>query len=187
MAKSHDVTILTATAEMAKQMKVFKSGETYVILRASSIYTDHRSSNQTTSSQTVKRTKKPKTTTVSKRVTERPTAKKVKTKNNVKGVVSEKATKKVKKKVIKKKVKATTRKSIKPDLILTFVKKNDGCNMTAIAVATKLPQAAIRRVLNSARDNGSIRTEGQRRGLRYFANAQAGGSADGASDQDQNW
>lgn len=55
------------------------------------------------------------------------------------------------------------------DVILKFVKQNPGTNMTAIEASTKLPQADIRRTLNSAREAGVIRTKGQRRGLTYYA------------------
>jgi hypothetical protein len=78
--------------------------------------------------------------------------------------------------------KATAPKSAKPtkasapkpsrggsDSVVKFVKANPGTNMTQIEVGTKLPQAEIRNALNVAREAGSIRTEGQRRGLRYFA------------------
>jgi hypothetical protein len=64
---------------------------------------------------------------------------------------------------------ATKRKPVKPEIILQFVRENAGCNMTDIERDTRMPQAGIRRVLNSAREDGTVRTEGQRRGLRYFA------------------
>ena len=69
--------------------------------------------------------------------------------------------------------KAKKRSTIKPELIVKFVRKNEGCNMTDIEGHTNLPQATIRRVLNSAREAGDIRTEGQRRGLRYFVGSAA--------------
>ena len=200
MANSNGVTIITATAEMAKQMKVFKQGETYIVQKVSSIYIDPQASSTPDSAQT---TKKPKAKVVTKGVAKKadkgPTAKTgskatasvTDAKANATETYSKKVTKRVSKKVAKKvakvKVKATTRKSIKPEIILTFVRKNDGCNMTAIEAATKLPQATIRRMLNSARDSGNIRTEGQRRGLRYFANAETVGAANAESDQNQSW
>jgi len=57
------------------------------------------------------------------------------------------------------------------DAIVKFVKANPGTNMTAIEAHTKLPQVDIRKALNDAREDGSIRTEGQRRGLTYFADS----------------
>jgi hypothetical protein len=57
------------------------------------------------------------------------------------------------------------------DVIVKFVKANPGTNMTAIEAHTKLPQVDIRKALNDAREDGSIRTEGQRRGLTYFADS----------------
>jgi hypothetical protein len=61
-----------------------------------------------------------------------------------------------------------TDRKVSPDNVVKFVKANPGCNMTQIEVGTKMPQADIRKALNTAREAGSIRTEGQRRGLRYF-------------------
>ena len=70
--------------------------------------------------------------------------------------------------------KHTKRSPIKPDIIVDYVKDNEGCNMADIEVAIELPQSTIRRILNSARKSGTIRTEGQRRGLRYFGGKNVG-------------
>lgn len=136
--------VFTATPEMAKQMpKIFRAGITYVANRA--VVTDFGSSPQTP------KPIKKKKTAPTKKVTD--------------------GAKKKKKKTIKrarKVAKSTKRKLIKPDLIIDFIRENEGCNMTAIEGHTHLPQITIRRILNLARNNGEIRTEGQRRGLRYF-------------------
>lgn len=162
MSKSNGPIVFTVTPEMAKQMKGIKAGETYVAHKATAVYGGTTVSGGSKSSSTKTRTSKQKTST------KKASAKKTATKKaSAKKTTRTKATKKV----AKKKVKATKRKAVKPEVIISYVKNNEGCNMTDIEGAVKLPQATIRRILNSARADGVIRTEGQRRGLRYFAGA----------------
>lgn len=149
MSNANGMIVFTATPEMAKQMKGFKSGATYVAQRATVVGIGQAAPTTRSNKKATKKVTKK----VAKKVAGKPKA--------------TKATKKV----TKKKVKATKRKAVKPEVILKFVRNNEGCNMTAIEGHTNLPQATIRRILNSARAEGSIRTEGQRRGLRYYAGA----------------
>lgn len=165
MSKQSGPIVFTATAEMAKSMKVFKAGATYVAHRAVAVALGSNES------------------TTTRRSTKKATTKKATTK-----VVAAKKKKKTKKKVAKKAIakkvikKAIKRSKVNPKMIVKFVRQNEGCNMTDIEGHTKLPQATIRRVLNSARELGSIRTEGQRRGLRYFSAAQQAAEATASSN-----
>ena len=153
MSSKNGPLVFTATPEMAAQMpKIFRSGVTYVAQQAAAVAIEGATTTRTT-----RVSKKTKTT---------------------KKKASKKASKTTKKKASKKAskkspAKATRRKSIKPEIVLQYVKDNQGCNMNDIEWHTKMPQAAIRRVLNAAREAGEIRTEGQRRGLRYFSGAEA--------------
>ena len=147
MSKQSGVVVFTATPEMAKQMpKVFKTGATYVAQRATAVALGPTPRKKRAT--TKKATKKTGQKVTKKRLTRK----------------KQQAAKPVAKPVAK----STKRKPIRPDLIIGFVKKNEGCNMTDIEGHTNLPQTTIRRVLNTARESGKIRTEGQRRGLRYF-------------------
>ncbi len=179
MSSSNGYVVFTATPEMAKQMpKVFKAGATYVAQRATAIAVGGGSV----------------TTTKNAPRTKPSTKKKVEKKAKVAKKVAKKVTKKVAKKVAKKGdspkialVKETKRKPVRPDVVLSFVRSNAGCNMTDIEGAVSLPQAVIRRILNSAREAGEIRTEGKRRGLHYFAEATASSvSADNSADVSAN-
>jgi len=164
VSKQTGYVVFTATAEMAKQMpKVFKAGATYVAQRATAVAVEPTPLRSTKKRSTKKKTKKRVAKTLKKK---KKVAKKKVAKKKV-------AKKKVAKKVAKKTAtaKSTKRKPIRPDVIIGFVRKNEGCNMTDIEGHTRLPQTAIRRVLNTAREAGSIRTEGQRRGLRYFVDS----------------
>jgi hypothetical protein len=157
VSKQSGPIVFAATAEMAKSMKVFKAGAVYVAHRAAAVAIVDIKSTTTKSSQTTKKTTKKKAT---------------------KKATKKKATKKAtKKKATKKKATKKTGKTIKPEMIVKYVRKNEGCNMTDIEGHTNLPQSSIRRILNAARESGAIRTEGQRRGLRYFMGAQATASA----------
>jgi len=162
MSKQSGPIVFTATPEMAKTMKVFKAGATYVAHQASAVALAVGSPPTTRSSRTTKPAK---------------TAKKKVSKKTAK-----KATKKTAKKVAKKTTKKVGKKAtVKPGMIVKFVRKNEGCNMTDIEGHTNLPQAVLRRILNSARESGVIRTEGQRRGLRYFVGAPESADAGGAA------
>jgi len=164
VSKQSGPIVFAATAEMANSMNVFKAGSVYVAhLAAAVAFVDPKSS-PTKSSRTTKKTTKKKVT--KKKVTKKKAKKKAK-----------KVTKKATKKVTKKKAK----KTIRPEMIVKFVRKNEGCNMTDIEGHTNLPQPTIRRILNAARESGEIRTEGQRRGLRYFVGAPANDTTDGGS------
>ena len=156
MSKLSGPIVFTATAEMAKSMKVFKAGATYVAHRAVAVAI--ASSGSSPAEATQKVTKKATKKATKKRATKK---KKDATKDATKDV-----TKDVK--LVTRK-KAFLRSNAAPKMIVKFVRKNEGCNMTDIESHTKLPQATIRRALNSAREEGTLRTEGQRRGLRYFA------------------
>jgi len=167
--------VFTATPEMAKQMpKIFKVGATYVAQRAAAVSVGDTSSSpakatrrRATKKVATKKASKPKR---KKKVTKKAAKKTPKKKKVTKK--QKKTTKKAPKKKVKAGLKVTKRRPIKPEIIIQYVNDNAGCNMTDIERSTKMPQTAIRRVLNSARDAGAIRTEGQRRGLRYFAGSE---------------
>ncbi|MGD9725362.1 MAG: hypothetical protein AB7L09_03025 [Nitrospira sp.] len=151
----HGFIVFTATPEMAKQSNgALRSGVTYAAQRATVAAAP---------SSTKKVTKK--SAKVAKKVTKKAAKK-----------IAKKVTKKVAKKAKVKAQpapKATPRKAVRPDAVVKFVRENDGCNMTDIERSVKLPQAALRRILNTARENGEITTTGQRRGLRYHITAPA--------------
>lgn len=118
--------------------------------------------------------------TVSGKPGRKPAAKEEKTekkrgrpKGSKNKTTEKKASKKEAKEPKAKKVAKT--KAINPEVVVQFVRANSGCNMTDIEKSVKMPQADIRKALNVARESGEIRTEGQRRGLRYFPNG--GGSS----------
>jgi predicted RNA-binding protein with PIN domain len=152
--------VFTVTPDLAKQMKGFKSGATYVAQRAVAVVNVGEASAKNT------RKKASSKKTATKRVTKKA-SKKTGRKAAVKKTTASKATSR--KATKKATVKSTKRSSLTPDIVIKFVRENEGCNMTDIERSVKHPQAAIRRVLNSARSDGLITTEGQRRGLRYFA------------------
>jgi hypothetical protein len=183
MSKQNGYVVFTATHEMAKQMpKVFKAGATYVAQQASAVAVG--SSSTSTSGPPTRKATAKKESAKKKLAKKRASTKKAT--KVVKKASTKKATKRVAKKAAAAKApaepKATTRKAIKPDLILGYVKKHEGCNMTDIESHTKLPQPVIRRILNNARDAGEIRTEGQRRGLRYFYGSEAPVAASASAD-----
>ena len=169
MSKHDGPIVFTVSPEMAKSMKVFRAGETYVAHRATAVVGVGEGTSTRTPPKKKAAKKKVAKKTTKKKVTKKASKRKPKTK---KAPSKKKSTpkKKTKKKVTKKasKPKALKKKTVKPDIIVKFVRENEGCNMTDIEASTKMPQAAIRRVLNQEREKGSIRTEGQRRGLRYF-------------------
>jgi hypothetical protein len=153
VGKQGSFSVIVAGPELAKAMpKTFKAGASYVVASANVL-------GNGTSHATTKRAAK----------SSKPTGK-VKVK---KAAIATKPAKPAKT------PKAGGRKgSATPDTIVKFVKANPGTNMTAIEAHAKLPQADIRKALNTARELGLIRTEGQRRGLRYFA----GGTTSPAAD-----
>ena len=162
MSNQNGPIVFTATPEMASQMKVFKAGATYIAQRAGAVHLGE-----------------PAQASPSRKAAANPAPKKVKPKM-IKKQVTKKASKPkaaVAKKVAKKVTKApkaSKREMLTPDIVVKFVRENEGCNMTDIEQAVNHPQATIRRVLGAAREDGSVRTEGQRRGLRYFVGASTG-------------
>lgn len=142
--------VIVAGPELAKAMpKMFKSGKSYVVANASVL-----------GERTTTTTKQAATTKASK-----PGPKQGKAAKQGKAPKAAKTTKTTAPKAPKKGA---------SDNVVKFVKANPGCNMTQIEAGTKLPQADIRKALNVARESGAIRTEGQRRGLRYFASGASG-------------
>lgn len=161
MSKQSGPIVFTATPEMAKSMKVFKAGAVYVAQRAAAVAISSNGSTATATQRAPRKASKKKKKT--KKVTKKASKKKK---------VSKRVTKKTSKKVAKKTSKKASKGSlVKPEMIVKYVRQNAGCNMTDIEGHTRLPQATIRRFLNAAREQGHIRTEGQRRGLRYFVGA----------------
>lgn len=153
MKKSRNgVIVITASPEMSQLSgRALRSGVTYVVQEATVVGLPETSGS-------VKKTSSSKPKAISK--------KSASNKPSAKAPVKTKATS-----AKMKTVKAAVRKNVQPDVIIAFVRGNAGCNMTDIESSVKAPQAQIRRVLKDARDAGQIRTEGQRRGLRYFAEA----------------
>lgn len=153
--------VIVAGPELAKAMpKTFKQGASYVV--ASATVLGERTT--TKASVTAKATKaKP---------GPKPKAGLVKTQKATKPTKAAKPTRTTAPKASRKAATGTD--------VVKFVKQNPGCNMTQIEVGTKMSQADIRKALNSAREGGTIRTEGQRRGLRYFP---ASGGTSAASTQ----
>lgn len=138
--KQSGVFIFTATQELSQAMpKIFKRGETYTVQKVSGVIGAQQQAVQRPAQAPKKGTKK----------VGRPPK-------------QAKAGQKVGKA-------PRGRRGASPEAVLQFVRENEGCNMTQIEAAVKMAQPEIRRVLNEARDAGLIRTEGQRRGLRYFA------------------
>lgn len=147
--------VFTATPEMAKQSnRALRSGVTYVAQRATVAKMAESSSSVDNKKTSTKRSTKKK---VTKKASTRKSNKKTAKKASTRKTSTKKSTS----------PKSTRRKSVKPEAIIKFVHENDGCNMTDIERATKLPQATLRRMINSAREAGAITTTGQRRGLRY--------------------
>lgn len=180
MSSQNGFIVFTATPEMAQQTKVFKAGVTYVAQRAVAVAQSSATSSAS-SSKTAGRTK----TAAKKKKIAKRAVKKTATKKRLTKKVTKKAAVKLSKRAqaatAKRPLKATARSAAKPEIIVQYVRDNEGCNMTDIERSTKLPQATIRRILNTAREGGEVRTEGQRRGLRYYSGAgvtPAGGAAD---------
>jgi hypothetical protein len=149
MSKLNGYIVFKATSEMAKQMpNVFKEGATYVAQEASVVSLDNKTTYQVSN--------------VSSKMDNSDTESNVESK--------EIESNKLLTPKHPKNTKYTKRNPIKPNIIINYVKDNEGCNMTDIEVEVGAPQATIRRILNTARKAGTIRTEGQRRGLRYFDN-----------------
>ena len=164
MINSNGFIVFTVTPELAKQMKGLTSGATYIAQRATAVVTVVNTSEVSTQNTPKADVKQTTTKRVNKKAGRKAASKSK--------VVDQKVVKKVVKKVAKKAIaKATKRLSLTPDIVVTFVRENEGCNMTDIERSVGHPQATIRRVLNSARNDGLITTEGQRRGLRYFVGA----------------
>lgn len=166
MSKQSGLFVFTATPEMAQALpKVFRPGMTYIAQRADSVIAAARPS--TTG-------RKAGGSTTGKKVTKASTTgKKVSKTSSPKPSVN-KAPKG-----------ARGKKAVSPEVVVQFVRDNEGCNMTQIEAATKMAQPAIRKALNDAREAGLIRTEGQRRGLRYFATT-AVASSPTTSDKPEN-
>lgn len=199
MSKQDGPIVFTVTSE--RQMpKVFKTGATYVAQKASAVAIESVASSQTkgrttrSSAKTSDATGRKKTTKKSStagRKKKNKTTKTKSTKSNSKRIAKSSSSARATK--VSKKPKSTKRKPVKPEVIVHYVQNNDGCNMTDIEGAVKLPQAIIRRILNTARDSGSIRTEGQRRGLRYFGNQKSTSdqaeavSASAGNDSESGW
>lgn len=138
--------VIVAGPELAKAMpKMFKSGASYVVASASVL--GERTT--TTTKQATKAKPGPK-----------PKGSPIKTQKGTKPAKAAKPTRATAPKA--------TRKAAGGTDIVKFVKQNPGCNMTQIEVGTKMAQTEIRKALNAAREAGTLRTEGQRRGLRYF-------------------
>lgn len=157
VSKQSGLFVFTATPELAKAMpKIFRQGATYTVQRADTVIEAVRPNAGT---------KKVASTTSVKKTT-----KKV-------GKPGKSQASKVVKSTAPKLAKAGKggrgKKAASPEVVVQFVRDNDGCNMTQIEAATKMAQPDIRKALNDAREAGLIRTEGQRRGLRYFAIAAA--------------
>jgi len=188
MSSQSGFIVFTATPEMAQQTKVFKSGVTYVAQRAVAVAQTGSAPASAVKAGGRKKTSSRKASTKSattKKAARKTTAKKATTKKVTKKAAASKpakASKREKAATAKRPLKSTARKTDKPEIIVQYVRANEGCNMTDIERSTKLPQAAIRRILNTARDAGAVRTEGQRRGLRYFAGAATAGAAGGNAD-----
>lgn len=152
MSKRGGLFVFTATPEMAQALpKIFKKGETYIAQRADTVIAAAGG------------TESRKTAPAGQKKAAKAPAKKAgrpaKAKAPVKAPVKTPA---------KSGKVGRPRKNISPEVVVQFVRDNEGCNMTQIEAAVKMPQAAIRKALNDAREAGQIRTEGQRRGLRYY-------------------
>jgi DNA-binding transcriptional ArsR family regulator len=149
MTKSNGLFVFTATPEMAQaNPRLFRAGETYTVQRADKVIEAARPSAKRAASAGSKKVSKKITKTLGKKKAAKASAPKPALKTG--------------------KVKSGKR-AASPEVVVQFVRDNDGCNMTQIEASTKMAQPAIRKALNDARDAGLIRTEGQRRGLRYYA------------------
>lgn len=167
MSNQSGLFVFTATPDLAQALpKVFKAGVTYTVQRASTINqpaASNKTSKNTSSS--------PKKTT--KHAGKTPAKS------------SKQDEKRAKSAAPKTEGKSSKKKGISIDAVVQFVRDNDGCNMTQIEASTRAPQPILRKLLNDARDAGMIRTEGQRRGLRYFASTTASAStADKSNSSD---
>lgn len=168
MSKQSGLFVFTATPELAQAMpKIFRSGSVYTVQRADTVI---QTAPGTGPGRRAGGSVTPSAKKLAKKDT-KPTGKSQAAK--LTKVPAQKAAPKV--------IKGGKR-SASPESVVQFVRENDGCNMTQIEAATRMAQPDIRKALNDAREAGQIRTEGQRRGLRYFAVA-ASASAAASSDK----
>jgi len=166
--------VFTITPAMAQGVKPFRVGDTWVAHKATTVALGEAVAPRVTTQKAAKKTAAKKKKTAAKKASKPKVTKKVTKKTSKPKVTKKQSTRQEKvSKANPAVAKSTKRKPVRPDLIIGFVRKNEGCNMTDIEGHTKLPQGTIRRILNSARENGDIRTEGQRRGLRYYAGSEA--------------